>query len=76
LNYLTWIAQERGLQGFRAEIVDINPKMRHLMAKCFKKFKEQDLGPDGVMITALFSNWRGNGNPVWEKQAAAASAKP
>lgn len=73
LDYLVYIGKERGLKGFRAEVMDVNAPMRRVLEKCFKKLKERDLGPDGVSLTALFSDWKGKGNPALGRQAAASS---
>lgn len=68
VDYLSWIARERGLKGFRAEIVGMNPRMSHLLRGRFIRVDEKDLGVDGTSITVLFTDWRGFGNPAHERR--------
>lgn len=67
VDYLTWIAKERGLDGFASEVVTVNPRMRHVLAKRFRAVAERDLGPDGTGLIVLFKDWRGIGNPALAK---------
>lgn len=69
-DYLCWIAKERGLHGFHAEMTAFNPRMRRLLERRFSKVRVHDLGEDGVAMTVLFSDWLGKGNPA--KEAALA----
>ncbi len=69
-DYLAYIARERGLHGFRAEMAVFNPRMRRLLESRFSKVKVRDLGEDGVAMTVLFSDWLGEGNPALEKAVA------
>ncbi|MFI5363791.1 MAG: GNAT family N-acetyltransferase [Elusimicrobiota bacterium] len=70
VNYLSWIAKERGLEGFQAEIAGANPEMSRVLARCFEKFEETDLGEDGVRIRVRFLDWKGRGNPALEQPLA------
>jgi acyl-CoA hydrolase/GNAT superfamily N-acetyltransferase len=69
-DYLAFIARERGLHGFHAEMAVFNPRMRRLLERRFSKVKVRDLGEDGVAMTVLFSDWLGKGNPALEKAVA------
>lgn len=69
VNYLSWIARERGLEGLRAEVMNVTGPMRGILQKCFNSIEELDLGPDGVMITALLRDWKGDDNPALERSA-------
>ena len=64
VDYLTWIAKERGLSGFRAEVLRVNARMRRLFDKSFSRIKERALGHDGVALTLLFKDWTGKSNPA------------
>ncbi|MCX5787317.1 MAG: GNAT family N-acetyltransferase [Elusimicrobia bacterium] len=69
VDYLTWIARERGLKGFRAEIAVLNPRMGHILHRCFKevdKKAQKELGEEGVSVGLLFKDWNGGGNPADE----------
>ena len=59
LHYLSWIAKERGLTGFRAEMTLYNAAMRGVVQRCFRKAEEKDLGPDGVAVLLRFEDWKG-----------------
>jgi len=74
-NYLTWIARERGLEGFIAEVISLKPQMRHILKKYFRKIDEVDLGPDGISIRMRFADWLGTGNPAEARQAAHAGKR-
>ena len=72
VDYLTWIAKERGLTGFQAEMAGLNARMRHILARCFRRVDEKDLGEDGVAVTIRVSDWKGHGNPALAPETAAA----
>ena len=73
-NYLVWIARERGLNGFTAEVLSLNPKMRHIFKRYFRKVEERDLGPDGISLKIMFADWLGKGNPAEAQRAVGAGA--
>lgn len=74
VDYLSWIAKGRGLEGFRAEIAGLNPRMERVLRRCYKRVDAKDLGEDGVCVTVRFADWKGKENPA--KAGAAASTLP
>lgn len=78
VNYLAWIAKQRGLEGFQAEIggANLHPRMRRILERCFKRVEARDLSEDGVLITARVSDWRGSDNPAMEPEEAHARLSP
>ncbi|HVC09960.1 MAG TPA: GNAT family N-acetyltransferase [Elusimicrobiota bacterium] len=69
VNYLCWIAKERGIKAFEVEVTGINARMRHVFKKCFTRLREQDIGPDGYLLKINLADWKGRGNPAAEKEA-------
>ncbi len=64
LDYLAWIGRGRGVEAFQAEVMSLNPRMRHLLRRRFSRLKERDIGLDGLLITVKLSDWNGSGNPA------------
>ncbi len=66
VDYLTWIAREKGLEGFTAEVLVVNPRMRHVLRSRFDTVAESTAGGT-TTVTALFRDWKGTGNPAAAK---------
>ena len=64
VDYLCWIAKQRGIQAFCAEVMGINPRMRHVFHKRFRRIEETELGADGVRLLMRLSDWKGRDNPA------------
>lgn len=63
VDYLSWIARERGLEGFTAEVLVVNPRMRHVLRSRFEKVHESTAGGT-TTLRVLFRDWKGKGNPA------------
>jgi GNAT superfamily N-acetyltransferase/acyl CoA:acetate/3-ketoacid CoA transferase beta subunit len=64
VDYLVWIAKRRGIAAFEAEVMGVNPRMRHVFRKRFRRVEEKELGPDGVVLLMKLADWKGTGSPV------------
>jgi acyl-CoA hydrolase len=76
VDYLTWIAKERGLKGFHAEVAEANLRMRRILDRRFAGVEQLNLGEDGVRISVRFSNWKGRGNPSLERSEPGRKSAP
>jgi acyl-CoA hydrolase/GNAT superfamily N-acetyltransferase len=70
VNYLAWIARERGLEVLTAEVMSLNPRMRRALSNSFAEVDERDLGPDGISLKLRLSAWKGAGNPALDPAVA------
>ncbi len=70
VDYLAWIARERGLTALEAEVTGINARMRHVFKKCFTRIEERDIGPDGYLLKINLADRKGRGNPALLDPAA------
>ncbi|HVE13506.1 MAG TPA: GNAT family N-acetyltransferase, partial [Elusimicrobiota bacterium] len=76
VHYLSWIAQERGLEAFEAEVLSVNGPMRRLFRESFRGARERILGPDGVLISVRLAERKGAGNPALAPDRVASMAVP
>ena len=70
IDYLAWIAKERGLESLRCEVMTPSSGMLRTLQRRFTKIRESGAGPDGVTLTARLADWKGRGNPVLEPAPA------
>lgn len=70
LDYLSWIAHERGLETLRCEVQAVNMRMRRLLEKCFTRVEERGIGLDGVSLTVRLCDRRSRANPALPPPAA------
>jgi acyl-CoA hydrolase/GNAT superfamily N-acetyltransferase len=64
IDYLTWIALERGLETFTAEVMTINRRMARALRNCYEKVDEISMDQDGIMLRIQLKDWKGSGNPA------------
>ena len=74
VHYLSWIAKERGMEGFVAEVLADHSSVHRLVRKCFDKLEEKTESGQ-TRIVMPFSAWKGKGNPALQPQTRA-GAKP
>lgn len=69
IDYLSWIARERGLEGFTADVLAVNTRMRRAFARHFRKLEVAGSGAQ-LSYRLRFADWRGSGNPAIETAAS------
>jgi acyl-CoA hydrolase/GNAT superfamily N-acetyltransferase len=74
VEYLAWIAGERGLKGFKAEVLAMNTPMRRVFEGAFKRI---DSSGDMAELVYLmkFRDLRKKGNPAKRAEAPAKGRK-
>jgi acyl-CoA hydrolase/GNAT superfamily N-acetyltransferase len=67
VEYLSWIAEERGLIGFVAEVLDINSKMKKALERTFGRLEVRHEGST-VLFKGLFAHRKRKDNPALREQ--------
>lgn len=62
VDYLAWIARERGLRALTAQVLHVNARMRRIIEGRFEAARERELG-DGVELEVRLDDWKGRGDP-------------
>lgn len=63
VDYLAWIAEGKGLEGFRAELLSVNERMRKVFHKRFRRADVVERAGQCTLVM-LFKDRREPGNPA------------